>query len=136
MCNTSCELYLPCISSASTVQHKKYCMQLVNLCLSYQICNCMPSFELQFLTSVVYACACAAVRVAAYMCMCVYIYIYIYMCVYIYIAYACVHACICCTSLSDHHTLYEETKLNFIILFTYCSNLQISCMCVKKKYKL
>ena len=68
----------------------------------------MLSFELQFLTSVVYACACSAVCVAAYMCM----YIYIYMCMHISI-YIYVHAYIC-TSLSDHHTLEEETKLNFI----------------------
>ena len=43
VCNTSCELYLPCMSSTSIVQYKKYCMQLVKVCLSYQICNCMPS---------------------------------------------------------------------------------------------
>ena len=63
-------------------------MQLVKVCLSYQICNCMPSdvsFELQFLTSVVYACACAAVCVAAYMYVC--IYIYICACIYLYISF-------------------------------------------------
>ena len=48
-------------------------------------------------------------------------------------AYVCVHAYMR-TSLLDHHTLKEETKLNFIILFrNECSNVQISCMCVQKK---
>ena len=48
-------------------------------------------------------------------------------------AYVCVHAYMR-TSLLDNHTLEEETKLNFIILFrNECSNLQISCMCVKER---
>ena len=49
------------------------------------VCQVMLSFELQFLTSVVYACACAAVRVAAYMC--VYVYVYICACIYLYISF-------------------------------------------------
>ena len=83
----------------------------------------MLSFELQFLTSVVYARACAAVCVAAYMC--VYVYVYI-----IY-----VHAYIC-TSLLDHHILEEETMLNFILfrnLLVKLTNFMYVCKKRRKK---
>ena len=82
------------------------------------VCQVMLSFELQFLTSVVYACACAAVCVAAYMCVCIYMHAYI------------------CTSLSDHHTLEEETKLNFILfrnLLVKLTNFMYVCKKRRKK---
>ena len=47
------------------------------------VCQVMLSFELQFLTSVVYACACAAVCVAAYIC----IYMRVCACIYLYISF-------------------------------------------------
>ena len=84
------------------------------------VCQVMLSFELQFLTSVVYACACAAVCVAAYMCVCIYIYMHAYI----------------CTSLSDHHTLEEETKLNFILfrnLLVKLTNFMYVCKKRRKK---
>ena len=87
------------------------------------VCQVMSSFELQFLTSVVYACACAAVRVAAYMCMCMYIYM-------------CMHISVHLFQIIIH----SKKKPSWILFYseTYWSNLQISCMCVKKekKYKL
>ena len=123
VCNTSCELYLPCMSSTSIVQYKKYCMQLVKVCLSYQICNCMPSdnrFQVKSraLCRSFWQVLCTLVHVR--------LYVWLHACI-------CVHMCVCMHIL-DHHTLKEETKLNFIILFrNECSNIQISCMCVQKK---
>ena len=44
VCNMSCELYVPYVSSTSIVQYKKYCMQLVvKVRVSYHVCNCMKS---------------------------------------------------------------------------------------------
>ena len=89
VCNTSCELYIPCMSSASTVQHKEYCMQLVNVCLSYQVCNCMPS-DVKLWAAVFDKC-CVRLCMCSCMCGCIHVYVYIYMCVcaciYLYISF-------------------------------------------------
>ena len=116
------------ISSTSIVQYKKYCMQLIKVCVSYHICNCMPSnnclqvsFVPQFLTSLMYACMWGCV------CGCMYVYV-------------CICVCVCARMYAyiSLRSSYIKKKPSWISPFysqmsaqTYKLN-----VCVWKKYKL
>ena len=123
VCNTSCELYIPCMSSATTVQHKEYCMQLVKVCLSYQICNCMPS-DVKLWAAVFDKCC---VRLCMCSCTCGCIHVCVCVCIYIYV-HVCMHTSVHLFQIIIH----SKKKPSWILSFyseTYWSNLQISCMC-------
>ena len=115
------------ISSTSIVQYKKYCMQLIKVCVSYHVCNCMPSNNCLQVKSQL----CAAVFDKSCVRMHVKLCVWLHVCI-------CVHLCVCvrahvCVHLSQIIIHKEETKLNFTILFTNeRPNLQITCLCVKK----